>query len=315
MAPITLIDLFAGTGGFSLAFSQASSDLQCVFSNDKENSAKFIYDMNHPNKLTLGDINSLDPGKIPKHDILCAGFNCQPFSQAGKKKGFQDPRARSISQIMNIIGKHKPSVVMFENVKGLLTHDKGKSYEKIKNQLQQRGYNVKEKVLDTSVVTGIPQHRKRLFIVGFRKKKHWKAFSFDFPTLELKDISLYLEPRVDKQYYYTPESTLFNKLEKGVTLHVRKNTVYYLDRQGKIREKKGNVSNTLITNVACGPFLRDDYGIRKLTPRECFNLQGFPSSFKLRNLSKTKLYRLAGNAVTVPVVRLIAERILSVIKE
>lgn len=315
MDSISIVDLYAGTGGFSLAFSQVNRRVKCVFSIDREASSKVIYDMNHSNNLTLADINSLDPNKVPKHDILCAGFNCQPFSVAGKGLGFQDERTKSISKVMNIIRKHKPAVVLFENVRGFLSHNNGKSYEKMKKKLQRRGYYVKKKVLETSFVTGIPQSRQRVFIVGFRSKKHWRSFNFEFPEKELQDISLFLEPKVDKQYYITKKSKMYERLKKGVTKHVNTNTVYYLNRQGKVKEKKGNVSNTLVTRVANGPFLRDDHGIRKFTPREYFNLQGFPTSYKIEGLSKTKLYKLAGNAITVPVVKLIAERILRVIKK
>ena len=309
-----MIDLFAGTGAFSYAFEK-TNNVECVFSNDSAEWSKQIYDLNFTHKLTLGNLNDIKTETIPTHDILTGGFPCQPFSIAGKQEGFQDERANVFWKILSIIDFHKPSCVILENVKNLVSHDEGKTFETIKNNLTQRGYYICFKVLDTAKITGIPQHRERIYIVCIKSKEVFSKFSLDFPDVPKAQIVNLLEPQVNDKYYYTAKSTTWELVKNSV---VKKNTVYQY-RRVYVRENKSNECPTLTANMGGGghnvPLILDSKGIRKLTPRECFNFQGFPSSYKLPNISDTNLYKLAGNAVSVPVVELIAQRLVQLLVE
>ena len=309
-----MIDLFAGTGAFSYAFEK-TNNVECIFSNDSAEWSKQIYDLNFTHKLTLGNLNDIKTETIPTHDILTGGFPCQPFSIAGKQEGFQDERANVFWKILSIIDFHKPSCVILENVKNLVSHDEGKTFETIKNSLTQRGYYICFKVLDTAKITGIPQHRERIYIVCIKSKEVFSKFSLDFPDVPKAQIENLLEPQVDDKYYYTAKSTTWELVKNNV---VKKNTVYQY-RRVYVRENKSNECPTLTANMGTGghnvPLILDAKGIRKLTPRECFNFQGFPSSYKLPNISDTNLYKLAGNAVSVPVVELIARRLVQLLVE
>jgi len=305
---LRLIDLFAGTGAFSLAFG-----VNVVFANDITEDSKKAYESNFKHKFTLANINDIKTEDIPPHDILTAGFNCQPFSISGQQRGFNDERSNSFWKIIKILSYHKPKCVILENVKNILSHDNKRTFEIIKNELEKCGYHIKYKVLDTAKITGIPQHRERIYIVGFLDKSLTDALSLDFPNIEKKTIRQFLEVDIPLKYYYSPTSTIWPILEPAI----KKSDVVYQCRRVYVRENKSNECPTLTANMGTGgnnvPIILDDKGIRKLTPRECFNLQGFPSSYMLPKLSDCRLYKLAGNAVSVPVVKLIADRVISIL--
>jgi DNA (cytosine-5)-methyltransferase 1 len=305
---LKMIDLFAGTGAFTHAFQ--NQGVQCVFANDMVNWSKIIYDANFSHKLTLGNLNTLNINTIPAHDILTGGFPCQPFSIAGKQQGFQDERSNVFWTILAIIDKHNPSFVILENVKNLISHDTGKTFETIQTHLKNRGYHIRCKVLNTADITGIPQNRERIYIVCIKSKEIYNKFTLDFPKIPKASISSLLETNIPDKYYYTNKSSTWNLVKSSV---VKKNTVYQY-RRVYVRENKSNECPTLTANMGGGghnvPLILDDKGIRKLTPRECFTLQGFPSTYILPALSDTNLYKLAGNAVSVPVVELIAKRLV-----
>lgn len=172
------------------------------------------------------------------------------------------------------------------------------------------------KGVNTSKVTGIPQNRERIYIVCFKDAKLCDLFNFDFPNCVLKPIIDFLEDDPDKKYYYKETDKIYDELKNNVTKHVSTNTVYQY-RRYYVRENKNSVCPTLTANMGTGghnvPIILDDKGIRKLTPMECFRLQGFPIDYKMPNLSSGKLYSLAGNAVSVPVVELIANKIVSLL--
>ena len=313
---LNFIDLFAGTGAFSLALEK-NNKFKCVFSNDMMECSKKMYELNNPNHtFILEDLHKIDMNDIPSHDILCGGFPCQPFSIAGDKKGFDDKRSNVFWKILEILSKHKPGIIILENVKNLKSHDKGQTYKTIESKLQELGYYIKTSILDTSKITSIPQHRERIYIVGFLDKETHDKFNFDFYVKEKKQISDFLEDIIPEKYYYSDRFKVFEEIEKGITKNISENVLYQY-RRFYVRENKSNCCPTLTANMGCGghnvPLLKDDKGIRKLTPRECFNLQGFPFDYKLPDVCDSSLYKLAGNAVSVPVVDLIAEKLASII--
>lgn len=307
---LRIIDLFAGIGGIKIGFERAG--FKCVFSNDFDENCKKTYDFNFAEKhgsLILGDIAKIDSNLIPDFDILTGGFPCQPFSIAGYRKGFSDSgRGNLFFEIIRILKDKKPKAFLLENVKNLKAHDGGKTLKIIYEKLEKLGYYVADKVMNTMEYGNMPQNRERIYIVGFRDKSNFDKFSFPDKIPLKKTIKDCLEKNVNEGYYYNGKS-LFAKLKDEV---IRKNTVYQWRRQ-YVRENKNNVCPTLTANMGMGghnvPIIIDDKGIRKLTPRECANFQGFPKDFKLPNIADSSLYKQLGNAVSVPVIERIAERI------
>lgn len=305
----SFIDLFAGTGAFSYVMEK--SGFKCVFANDMIKSSEKIYDLNNSggqNHFVLGDLNDIQLTDIPPHQILCGGFSCQPFSIAGQQKGFEDKRSNVFWKMLDIIQFHNPEIVILENVKNLTSHDDGNTYKTIEKHLSQLGYLIKSAILDTCKITNVPQHRERIYIICFKDKEKYDRFSFDFPCTQNNKITDFLEKEIPIKYYYTDKLKVFEEIKGSVTKHIRENVLYQY-RRYYTRENKSNCCPTLTANMGGGghnvPLLLDDIGIRKLTPRECFNLQGFPSDYKLPNVCDGELYKLAGNAVSIPVIQLI----------
>jgi len=171
-----MIDLFAGTGAFSLATGDTHT---CVMANDMVKPSAAIFRLNHPDTpFVLADLHSIPVGDIPAHDLLCGGFPCQPFSIAGEKKGFEDERANVFWKICDILDHHRPGQIILENVKNLTTHDGGNTFAVIQSSLEELGYHLKTQVLDTRVYTDVPQHRERIYIVGFLDPIQCDAFQF-----------------------------------------------------------------------------------------------------------------------------------------
>ena len=308
---LKMIDLFAGTGAFSMAFENTKK-IEVVFANDFEKSSEHIYNLNLQHALTLVDICDVSVNSIPRHDILTGGFPCQPFSIAGKQDGFDDERSNVFWKIIEIIKYHTPRYVVLENVKNIISHDNKKTFQSIKKSISDIGYHMKYKILNTSTITGIPQNRERIFIVCFRDNPDFEKFTLDFESKPKADFRTFLETRkVEDKYYYTEKSKVWPLISKTVT----QNDTVYQYRRVYVRENKNQECPTLTANMGSGghnvPIIKDNFGIRKFTPRECFNLQGFPSDYKLGNLSDCKLYKLAGNAVSYPIVKLIADRLVN----
>ena len=308
----TLVDLFCGTGAFSYAFHQTNK-VNTIFANDMLDSSEEIFNLNNDIKLTKKNLIDIKDTDIPKSDIITAGFPCQPFSIAGMQKGFDDERSNVFWKILSIIKHNSPKIVILENVKNLQSHDDGKTFKIIIENLQKLNYHIKYSILNTSKITGIPQNRERIYIVCFKDKNLCDKFNFDFPEVPLKPVSEFLEKEIPEKYYYNDSTIIFDELKNSITKHISTNTIYQY-RRYYVRENKNNVCPTLTANMGGGghnvPIILDDKGIRKITPRECFNLQGFPSDYKLPSMSMSKLYSLAGNAVSVPVVKLIANKIM-----
>ena len=309
----TLIDLFCGTGAFSYAFHQTNK-VNTIFANDMLDSSEDIFNLNYNIKLTKQSLIDIPDNDIPKSDILTAGFPCQPFSIAGMQKGFDDDRSNVFWKILSIIKNNNPGIVILENVKNLQSHDNGNTFKIIIENLEKLDYYVKYSILNTSKITGIPQNRERIYIICFKDKNMFDNFNFDFPEIKLKTISTFLEKDIPDKYYYNNSTIIYDELQKNVVKHISSNTIYQY-RRYYVRENKNNVCPTLTANMGGGghnvPIILDDKGIRKLTPRECFNLQGFPNEYKLPSISTNKLYSLSGNAVSIPVVALIADKLIN----
>ncbi|MBL0849115.1 MAG: DNA cytosine methyltransferase [Candidatus Liberibacter ctenarytainae] len=294
-----MIDLFAGIGGIRLGIEQSFSnhDLQCVFSSEINPHSIKTYQTNFTNAPIFGDITKINEQDIPDHDLLLAGFPCQPFSQAGLKKGFSDDRGSLFFDIKRILSCKKPRAFLLENVKNLKGHDKGRTLHTILDHLQEEGYQVFHSLLKSRDF-GVPQNRERLYILGFLDP----TIRFKFPDplggkTRLGDI---LEKEVSDKY------TISNKLWEG---HQRRKI------NNKIAGKGFGYSlffdHSEFTNTLSARYYKDgseiliyqkDKNPRKLTPRETARLQGFPDSFAIP-VSDVQAYIQFGNSVTVPVIK------------
>jgi len=311
------IDLFAGVGGFRIAMQNVGG--KCVFTSEWNKDAQKTYRENF-GEVPFGDITKAQvKNYIPaKFDILCAGFPCQAFSIAGYQKGFSDTRGTLFFDIEQIIEKHRPKVVFLENVKNLVSHDNGKTFKVILEILEEKlGYKVFHKVLNSMTHANIPQNRERIFIVAFdpNQVKNYKKFKFPTEIKLTKTIHDILEKgKQDDKYYYPKNHLYYPELSKSIT---RKDTVYQW-RRVYVRENKSKVCPTLTANMGAGghnvPLIKDDFGIRKLTPKECFAFQGYPvDKFILPPFANSKLYMQSGNSVTTPLIERISYEIIKVL--
>ncbi len=303
------IDLFAGVGGVRIGFERAG--FKTVFANDFEPKCKDTYDLNFKNtSLTVEDLHEIKEDDLPEFDFLLGGFPCQPFSIAGYRQGFDDERGRGnlFFDIVRILKAKKPTGFLLENVKNLESHDNGNTFKMIYKILDNLGYDVRKKVLNSMEYGNVPQNRERIYIVGFLKETGFiNDFKFPEPIKKTISINDVLEDSedIDQKYYYN-DKPLFEKLKD----YSFKNGVIYQWRRKYVRENKSGVCPTLTANMGMGghnvPLVKDKRGIRKLTPRECARFQGFPDSYKLPNISDSALYKQFGNSVTVPVIERVA---------
>lgn len=307
------IDLFAGVGGIRLGFENAG--FETVFANDFEPQCKNTYDLNFDtSKLIVEDIRKIGINDLPEFDFLLGGFPCQAFSIAGYREGFKDKKDRGnlFFDIVRIVEARKPIGFLLENVKNLKSHDGGKTFKIIKETLENLGYHVHAEVLNTMKYGNIPQNRERIYIVGFKNKEHYNKFEFPQPVKLTTKVTDFLEKEVNEKYYYNGKS-LYPKL-KG---YVKDENKVYQWRRKYVRENKSGVCPTLTANMGTGghnvPIIKDEKGVRKLTPLECARLQGFPETYKIPQLADTALYKQFGNSVSVPVVKAIAKKIFEAI--
>lgn len=304
------IDLFAGIGGMRLAFESMGGE--CVFSSEIDKFCKQTYFKNF-GEVPEGDITKIEASEIPDHDILVAGFPCQPFSIAGvskkrslgKEDGFLDQTQGTLFfDIARILKEKRPKAFLLENVKNLKSHDKGKTFRVICETLEEMGYNITSNVLDGKHF--VPQHRERIFIVGIHESYETKK-PFAFPKLpeathKVKDI---LEKDVSEKY--TLSDKLWNYLQDYAAKHKAKGNGFGF----------GKADLNGITRTLSARYYKDGSEIlipqdnknpRRLTPRECARLQGFPEDFQIV-VSDTQAYRQFGNSVTVPLITAIAQEL------
>ena len=313
---IKVCSLFSGIGGIDLGFQQAGFDI--VWANEFDRDAATTYRHNFGKSyLVEKDIQSIDTNDIPDVDVLVAGFPCQPFSLAGRQKGFDDPRGDLFFQIVRVVKSKKPLVIFLENVANLLEHNEGKSFLTIYNALVPFGYAFKYQVMDSYEYGNVPQHRKRIFIVAFLDEEKCEKFTFPEKiecSVKLNDI-LDRTIRHSECYYYNKASFFYEDLKSIVT---DKRAIYKIFDTG-VSRKRYFVCPTLTANMGTCPdrvpVILDDYGIRKITPYECLALQGFPKEFRFPNIPLNSAYKQCGNSVVVPVIKRIAENIYKVINE
>lgn len=307
----TVNGFFAGAGGIEIGFEEAG--FWTKFSVERDKYAVQTLDRNQDTGTVLQEsIENLDPNTIPDATVWTAGFPCQPFSIAGAREGFKDSRGNAFFDLMKLVAVHKPRVLFLENVKNLVTHDGGNTFRVILDTLRSQGYNVTYAVLNSQNY-GVPQVRERIYIVAFLEQRDFDVFCWPLSYLETVEVKDVLEPldSIDPKYFYTEGSTPFHDmLEDAVT---EENTAYQWRRK-YVRENKSGAFPTLTANRGTGghnvPIVLQDGQIRKLTPRECFRVQGYPEWFALPNkLSNAQAYKQAGNSVAVPVITAIANEI------
>lgn len=305
---LKFIDLFAGIGGFRIALESMGS--QCIYSNEWDRYAQEVY-ANNFGHISEGDITKVDEKTIPNHDILCAGFPCQAFSISGKKLGFEDSRGTLFFDVARIVKEKKPKVVFMENVKNFATHDKGKTLQVVRATMEELGYKFYQKVLN-SVDYGVPQKRERIYMVCFRNDLNVKDFTFPKPFELNKHVEDYLlqdEKLVNHLYIDRPD-TYFNNIEDNK--YSNKSIRLGVVNKGGQGERIYSTKGIAITLSAYGGGVFAKTGgylingkTRKLHPRECARIMGYPDSYQLAS-SPNQAYKQLGNSVVIDVLQYIA---------
>ncbi len=301
----TFIDLFAGMGGIRIPFEELGG--KCVFTSEFDKFAQDTYAENF-GEFPSGDVTKIKAEEIPAFDILLAGFPCQPFSNAGLKKGFDDTRGTLFFDIARIVKHHKPKVLFLENVKGFRSHDKGNTFETLKSTLEDLGYKVFAEVLNAKDF-GVPQNRERIYIIAF--SDHTIEFKHPKPKNTVTRLGDILEKEVDERY------TISDKLWAG---H---------QRRKKEHKEKGNGfgyclfdEDSEYTSTMSARYYKDGSEIlikqkgknpRKLSPKEALRLQGYPEDY-IFPVSDTQAYKQCGNSVAVPVIREVAKNIIKILR-
>lgn len=315
-----VISLFAGVGGIDLAFEKAG--FKTIYANEIDKNARETFKLNFPDvELDPRDIREIKKEDLPKEaSIVLSGFPCQSFSIAGYRKGLEDEENGDLFfETLRVAKAVKADVIFLENVKNLVAHDKGKTFRIILDALESNGYHVDYQVLNATEFGNVPQNRERIYIVAFKKKKHLNNFQFPKPIPLKRGLNKFIDfnKKQDPRFYYTKEN--FKQYDELKTEMDDPNTVYQWRRK-YVRKNMSGVCPTLTANMGTGghnvPLVVTKTGeFRKLTPREAFNLQGFPKSFKLPDLANSHLYKQAGNSVVVDVVERIAENIKKSMEE
>lgn len=336
MKKFTVGGLFSGVGGIELAFKKAGCDI--IWANEIDNNACETYKLNHKDtELIKKDIKKITVSDLQFVDIITAGFPCQPFSVAGHRKGFNDERGQLFFDFIRLLSDIKPKAFFLENVKSLATHDNGSTFNIIREKILNADYSFIPFILKASEYTNVPQGRERIYIVGFRGESD---FFYSYPILKnlksgFSKAKLSKQFQIPKKLSIAPknirefldattviENDFYNNynndIHKKVIDAVINDNIVYQYRRHFVRENKSNVCPTLTANMGLGghnvPIIKDGEFPRRLTPKECFNLQGFPKNFKLPNtISRGQLYKQAGNSVVVPLITKVAKEIVRVL--
>ncbi|MGG3915997.1 DNA cytosine methyltransferase [Rossellomorea vietnamensis] len=344
--PYTVASLFAGIGGIDKGFEQAGMDI--LWANEMDKNACITYRENFNHALKVEDIRKVSEHDMPKVDVITAGWPCVAFSVAGNRHGMKykchecehehsvtydeyingalcpkcggyteaiDPRGTLFFDVVRFIRSKEPKAFFLENVKNLKGHDNGNTFRVIEKMLRESGYHIDSKVMNTMEYGNIPQNRERIFIVGFKEEDALNNFIWPDKihlTNTIDDI-LDRDKKQDPAYYYTANSQYYTMIQEAMT---RRDTVYQL-RRIYIRENQSNVCPTLTANMGTGghnvPLIIDDWGYRKLTPKEALRFQGFPvdDDYKIpEKMANSHIYKQAGNAVSVPVIKRLATNMI-----
>lgn len=307
----TFIDLFAGIGGFRIALESLGA--QCIYSNEWDEYAKETYRLNF-GEVPEDDITKVDEKTIPDHDILCAGFPCQAFSISGKQKGFEDSRGTLFFDIARIVHEKQPKVILMENVKNFATHDNGRTLNVVRKIINQLGYSFEYDVLNP-IHYGVPQKRERIYMVCFRNDVSRESFVFP-ETIKLEHyVEDFLLPDEKTQDYVVKRDDLVLNDNAGFSENVNRTLRVGTVGKGGQGERIYSPKGIAITLSAYGGGVFSKTGgylvngkTRKLHPRECARLMGFPDSYKL-NQNRNQAYKQLGNSVVIDVLQLIGIQI------
>lgn len=312
----SVCSLFSGISGIDLGFIQAGFDI--VWANEMDAAACRTYRHNFPNtNLIEGDIKRIATSDIPDCDVLTAGFPCQPFSIAGLQKGFKDRDGNLFFEITRIIDAKRPKVVFLENVPNLMEHDDGKTFLVIFNGLAQFGYTVYYRVLASNDYGNLPQIRKRIYIVAIREDISNRLYQYPEPIeLTLKSSDIINRSVKQHDIYYYTEGKMYDRL----AAHMKDRKAIYRITDTEVRWTKNQMCPTLTANMGTHKdrvhVVWDDYGIRKMTLRECLDFQGFPKEFYFPNtITIDDAYKQIGNTVSVPVIARLATKIKEMLME
>ncbi|MCH6258776.1 DNA (cytosine-5-)-methyltransferase [Puniceicoccaceae bacterium K14] len=315
----TFIDLFAGIGGFRIGLERLGG--QCLFSSEIDTHARATYERNFGH-LPAGDIRKIDALEVPAHDVLCGGFPCQPFSISGKRLGFEDARGTLFFEVMRLVEHHKPKAVFLENVANYQTHQGGETLKRTLGMLREAGYEVCSEVLNASNY-GVPQARKRLYIVGIRKDLEGTN-SFSFPVGTQRKVSLkeYLvsglpidQVRIDREDQEIYKTDVSKEVERRPNKPIQIGKI----NKGGQGERIYSIEGHAITLSAhgggaaakTGAYLVDGV-VRKLHPQECCRLMGFPDTYKI-DPRPSQAYKQFGNAVVADVIEAIGKQVVAAI--
>lgn len=315
----SVASFFAGVGGIDLGFEQAGG-FKTIYANEFDSYAGETFALNFPDvEVDLRDVHTVPSDDVPQADVIIGGFPCQAFSIAGYRKGFEDEKGRGelFFELVRMMEAKRPRAALFENVKNLVGHDNGNTFRVICEQLDILGYHYTYEVLNAMNYGNMAQNRERIYIVAFRETEDFDKFHWPLSiplTTTVKDI-IDFETRQDERYYYTKgkfKGDIYEQLVEATKYDDEYNPAIYQWRRKYVRQNKSGVVPTLTANQGEGGhnvcIIKTKYGLRKMTPRECFNTQGFPKDFKLpENQSDSRLYKQAGNSVCVPVIKRIAE--------
>ena len=309
--------LFSGIGGIDLAFQQAGFKLSWAIEKDAACCRTYRYNFKDA-QLIENDIRFVDPSMLSAVDVITAGFPCQPFSVAGKQRGFNDPRGHLFYEVGKFIRAYKPKFVFLENVPNLMDHNDGKTFLVVHDVLSDLNYSIRYRVLRASKYGGVPQIRDRIYIVAFREQEDCDVFQFPGKMdlcVTIEDI-LHRDQKKHDVYYYSDNCSFYKKASKIVT---KRDSIYRVYHDS-IKITQNHMCPTLTASMGTStnqvPLIIDNYGLRKLTLQECLDFQGFPKGFYFPNtITLDEAYKQCGNSVVVPIIRRIAEQIMRVLKD